>query len=749
MKPSHNPEYVLRIYDSNLNLLNVLEQVIAVIALTKPARLLNGVSLPGTICALCVNATVNATVNAINSSNGGGKMQPFNFAIGLGLILITSQAMAGKDWKLVEDVDAVLQTPVCRAETTMAKAKLPVELSLSFPKDPTLLPIVYVKITGLQNRSSNAQLRFAKKEFQPLFLLKEANSAQEPDIYWYAPKDLARLIEIIKNSGSLDIAFNPLAPAPVPVRFSLSGATDILDRAEKCLKAKELYPKDFLKALNQDSPFTGPLPAQITAGDVLDLTQKAYLDYQAGKLASAALVKLRAAMKPLTDKEATAQKVVNVKQSVLDATNKKLNEQQNLLADKEQELARFTTELPQLQNDKTLAEQDTAAKKAIYDPAKALLAPFEKDVSAKTQTLANAKKSVFTDQKRISSDKDDIETYRSRASRIRKEIPGLKSELSGAESTLSRAESDVNSYNVSWEAQRIRDSDFRYRNAQSDAESKRNEAQRYGSQASSDQGAVSSAQSALSSCQSQQPVKDCSNEQSALSRAESQLNSDRNQEQQAEWAASNADSDARRYASDDESQAQSKYNDLENIRNQAQSNVNSISSALSDDESELASIENSKLPRLQSDLQKAQAALPGLQQEQAAAEQGLTAAQQSLSNERLQIGFDQIEKNYQDSVAKVKLLGEQIVATSAGIKKDTKDITTLRPIVAKLVTTSAKETADRDASQSKLSAIQTQLSPQRAQEATAVAQVDEAKTKISEKRALYQAEVKALSPSAN
>ena len=106
-----------------------------------------------------------------------------------------ASAAAASAWKnFDEPADSVLATAACRALTSQAKSTLPIELSLVVPKEPSLLPIVYMKVTGLVNKAPWAMIRFAKKEFQPAFLIKPAAAPSDPDVYWYAPKDLSRLI---------------------------------------------------------------------------------------------------------------------------------------------------------------------------------------------------------------------------------------------------------------------------------------------------------------------------------------------------------------------------------------------------------------------------------------------------------------------------------------------------------------------------------------------------------------------------
>ena len=642
-----------------------------------------------------------------------------------------------KDWTNTEEVDAVLGTPVCRAQTVVAQTTVPVELSVVYPKDLTMVPVVYVKTMGLAAAESIAQIRFAKKEFQPMFLYKKSAAAGEPDIYWYAPKDLPRLVDMIAAAATLDVVLNPKAAQPVPVRISLKGSSATLKEVQKCALAKQL-PTEFLKFLNTKVTIEGEIPSGMTAVELQALVQKSYRDYLSGKDLSAALSKLRTSMKPLTSKEAVALKDLSGKQATLDKTTKKLVDTQAELARLNAEIAQFEKELAQAKIDKPIAEQDLATKKAAYDPLKAQMAPFEKDVAEKTKALKSAKSAVARGQQRIADAQSNISYLKNRASSLRSAIPGLKSEVSSAEWAVSRARSELNSFSYS----RERDSYMSrhgYSSAKSEYERHDREADRYESEARSAQSELSSAQSALSSCRASKPDANCSSQESAVNSAQSKYSSAQSSassaRSQASWAKSRMDS----IEDSAERHARSMQDDLESTLRRRQSELSSAESELSSAENELSAIVNSRLPSAQNELARAKAALPGLQQTQADAEAALAVSKQAEADKRKAIGIDPVEQAYHAAIAHLEKIVKLIADRTAGIAKSQKAAAKLPPVIAKLTAQVAKETKIRDDSKAKLEPIQEALKPQRGEEAALVAKLDEAKASLAKGRVVYQA----------
>lgn len=723
-------------------------------------------------------------------------------------VLASAPAIAASDWQLIEETDPLLQTPVCRAFTVKAKSALPVEMSISFPKDPTLLPILYMKIVGQPNHAATAQLRLAKKEFQPLFIYKAAGNPQEPDVYWYAPRDFKRVLDLVRAADSIDVAFDPSAQAPIAVRFSLGGSSAILEKVEKCVKSRTLLPEGFLKALNEKAPFGGQLPNPVDANAVLQLTQKAFKAYLEGKTAAQALSELRKAMKTLTDQEASAQRDVNRKQAALDVTMKSLNAKLTERQKLQDEVARLTHVLNQAQAEKPNAELDLAAKKAVYDPLKAQLAPFEKDVSEKSSRLRSARRDVDATENRIDEAERELQHLRSRASNLRSEISSLQQQLSSARSETSRAQSELNSYNYQWQRRRYMDQ-AGYDGVKRQADSYARDAQVAEGEARRASMDLSQAQNALRSCQAQpdpggpggghggpggghggpdqghggghggpgggmhgpggnpggpegrphggrdgdkgpnpgraifssvgRALADCSREQSAVNQAQGRYN-------EAQSRASGARAQANYYMSraddierDATRRADQELGELRDRYNRAASRESSLERELSSAESELSSIVNHRIPSTQNELATLRASLPGLKRVQAEAEQALANAKQALADKRQQIGFDPVEQAYLTAVARLERLKSDISESQDGIAKGNRAIAKLQPTITQLQQTVAKETAARDAAQTKLTAIQGQLAPQRQKEAVLVQQIETAKTNLANDRALFQA----------
>ena len=413
--------------------------------------------------------------------------------------LVALPAVAA-DWKAIEETDLVLQTAVCKASTTVTKTKLPVELSVVFPKDATLLPAVFLKISGSTQKAAWTLIRFAKKEFQPAFLIKAGASALEADIYWYAPKDLPKLLDLLTEGTTLDVVFDPKSVKPVPAQFSLNGSTAALDKAKKCAKRASL-PTEFLKVMSQQAPLIAAISSSVSAQDALVAIQKAYTDYLAGLKVSESIAQLRKAMKPLTDKEAVALKELAGKQAALDKTEKDLAKVEGEITTLESQIAEANSSIPQLESAKARAETTLAQRKAPYDAGKTQLRPFESDVDNRENIYDSARDAVSSTRSRISEYQSALSDLRSQASSLRGEISRLQSDLPYAEREEASTRTALNNFNERAEVEKYLREHYRYSSIRRDLHQKNQSLRPLQNELQRERAQLQQAESALASCQ--------------------------------------------------------------------------------------------------------------------------------------------------------------------------------------------------------------------------------------------------------
>jgi len=418
------------------------------------------------------------------------------------LVSVVVRNAAAADWTATDEMDAVLKGPSCRAATKVNKSNAPAEIVISVPKDKNLLPVVYLSFTGLSANPRFAQIRFAKNEYQPAYLLSAAPSAQEPDVYWYAPKDLPKLMDLVKSGQTLDVVFDAKSATPIPVRFSLSGSAAALKKITTCSARKDLLPAEFLKALHQQAPLDGSQADAVPVSEVLALTNAAYADYLSGKSVADSLAALRKAMKPLTDKEAKAVKAQADKQAAVDATSTSLRNNQTETTRLEAEVARSTEELNTVRGSLASAESDLAAKKISYDAGRAALAPLENDVRRRQSVLDEASNAVQQTKNDISRFQNHLRDLEAEASRTRDQVAELERSLSSARSEESSARAALGAFDERQEVESALRGNWRYTSLRQTLQEKHEELRRADGDVQSARRRLASAESDLNSCRS-------------------------------------------------------------------------------------------------------------------------------------------------------------------------------------------------------------------------------------------------------
>ena len=663
-----------------------------------------------------------------------------------------------KDWTLTEELDPILQTQVCKASTTVAKPvptpKPPtpappappsaIKLSLSFPKDFSSLPTITFEAKGQVARARTAMLRLATKEFQPLFLLKAAATADEADIYYYAPAALPRVLELIAAASTLDLVLDPKG-APVPVRVSLAGSSATIDLVEKCLKTKTLLPTEFLTALNQKFPFSGALPSEINGQVLMGVVDKAYKDYLSGKSLTASLAALRKAMKALAAQETEAAAVLKDKQARLERTAKALADRRAQAVAVDEQIARAKSDLERLEKESVVSHANLQAKKAVYDPVFAQIEPFQKDYRARKSILDEIDEAIESHKSQISNGERKVSALRSEASQLSRQIPDLDREISPLQSQRSRLDSDIASFNIDWEKRKILSSDWRY----NDLKRKEDELQRSSQEARREenqaQRRVMDLQSQLNACRARPAPQDCAPIENQLSQAQSAHSSAQSRERQIQSERESVQRDRDGIEVEAERKAISVREGLVQQRDRILSQLSDLEARKAHAETRLRLVLNSEIPSVESEINSSRNALPGLQSQRPSAQAASDAAKQRLADIRKQTDFDRIEGEYLAARDANQRILNAIENTRWEIANAERDRRTIATEIASLQTDLERKTAERDGAAQKLAAIQAQLAPQRQQEQAQQTQLDQAKQGLADGRALYQELYKKLS----
>ncbi|MGZ3713168.1 MAG: hypothetical protein ACXVBE_15495, partial [Bdellovibrionota bacterium] len=101
-------------------------------------------------------------------------------------------------WQSADESDAFLQSSVCRAFTQSTDSMEPVELSLTYPKDGKLLPMISLK-TKLA--PTLIAIKISKKETEYLFPIQAGATNADANLFWYAPLNFSRLESMVRDGN--------------------------------------------------------------------------------------------------------------------------------------------------------------------------------------------------------------------------------------------------------------------------------------------------------------------------------------------------------------------------------------------------------------------------------------------------------------------------------------------------------------------------------------------------------------------
>lgn len=649
------------------------------------------------------------------------------------------ELLASSDWQLSEEIDTQLQTPICRIFTGKTNSPDPTELSIQFPKDPRLLP--YISLKKKSPSSALISIKISDRESQNLFLWKAAASAEESNLFWYAPVKISALLEQIRAKNELEIFLDPKG-TPQSVKISLRGSSNALDQAAACLKNTK-FPKDFFALLNKEKANLVPDLGDRSVQVMVQAVQSAYDSYLNGQNINVALANLRKPVAPLLQKEARALKTTNEAKSAMDTAQTKSDAANKLLSDLQSAISNGKAELEALKTQKTAADQDLAAKLAVYQPLKAQMKPFEDKVKAANTEVRTLQNQISEDESTIANNQRRIRQLRNELSDISSAIPRLQSEVSRLESDLWRAESNMNSYDVSRETQKILDNDWSYRNLRSDLDNKRRDRDRSEWDFRDADRRADGAKRRLEDCR-RTPEANCSSQESEYQSADRERDNARRKMNSLDSDISWIQTQMNWKESSARSSAQSEYDSLRRIRDSIASDVNGKRSELNGLFNRQSEINNT-IPRLRREISDAENELPGLRTRLQTAQQNLQSATQEKDSFAQSIGFPAAEANYFAAKALAEKLVKDIASKTAEIAKSEKALPGAQKTAQSRLKGLERAKAEYVATLPALQKIQEQLKPFRIEEAKLLESLAIEEAKFKESQAKYQDLYKLLS----
>jgi chromosome segregation ATPase len=645
---------------------------------------------------------------------------------------------AASKWKNLEETDSVIQAPVCRALTQTQLGPDLVELSMAYPKDGKLLPMISLRT---KIAAPLVAVQIARNVTENFYLFKAASSNDAESIYWYAPVNVARFEQLVRGGSSLTFVLDPKG-TPAPVTVSLVGSTNALDAVAKCLKTVK-EPLDFYKLLNSQKDNLTPSLGDRSVAFLRQNVQAAFDAYLGGQGIAVEIAALRKASAPLLAKEASAQQVLKNSQAAFTSADTKLNMATALVAALTDKLAVSKATLLAFTTEKPLATADLAAKTATYLPLKAQMVPYEKAISDDTSKVKSITSLISQNEALIARNNRLIPQLEAESSSLRRQIPGLNSRVNSARSNYDDADYKYRHYDVNSEYNSRISSDAQYNWAKSDYENASRDMDRARGDVSREQSNVSQAESKLSSCKAGPNNPPCSSEQSEVSSAQQRLSSAQSTLSQAQWKQSSAQSTMQSRQNSVRSDVQGESDRLHRISNDAESEYNSAASDLSNAQNRIAEI-RSTIPQLHAQIDRATALLPQLHDQLTAAQATLASAVAARDAFSTQIGFGTAETAYLAATQHLKDTNAGIAQYTKEIPITTRDLAAAQKTIPGLTKTFTNTQAALAKATADLVPIEAQLAPYHEQLSVKQAALDAESVKFKTAQAVYQDLLKLL-----
>jgi chromosome segregation ATPase len=635
--------------------------------------------------------------------------------------------LADKHWQNAEETDPLLNTPVCRAFTQVSDNSEPVELSLAYPKDGKSLPMLTLR-TRLA--APLVTLKFSSRESEPLFLLQPASGPESQNVYWYAPVNFAHLEQFIRAKLSLEIYFGD-----VPVKISLSGSSNSVGDAKKCLGSVKV-PTDFFKLLNQKKAELTPDLGDRTAQVMWRSTEEAFQAYLAGQSIDEALAVVRKPYASMLRKETSAKKAFDSANASHEKASQQLADARQKVSSIEQSIADGKAKLAALEEEKPKAEADLAVKKAAYLPLKEQMKPYDDKVAGAEKSVKNTSSAIRSNEYTISHNRSEINDLNDERDRLNRSISGLESDVDRYRREYSDAESDYDRYDPESEKRKILDSDFSYRWARDDLQKAHREYEAAANEKRQLDSQQAQNRAALARCKSQ-PNANCSAEQSAVDATDRAQDQAKNKMSRAQSAISSAEWSIRNAESSAESKVRSEQDRLRSERDDWASKLQGAQNDLDNTHSRISWIDN-EIPDLRAEIRHAENALPGLKEKLTQSQAALEQAKTEREAFSQQIGFGAAEQAYEAADAHLDEVVKGIATAKKEIPALEKSLVKAQKEVPSLERSETRRKAELDKANAALQAIEQQLEPLHQQEAPLLADRQNEQDRFETNRAAYQ-----------
>jgi len=431
------------------------------------------------------------------------------------------QAQTFRDWKVVQETDAVLQVPVCRAYTqVVSNLPIPVELSLSFPTAFDKVPTMILKVPG-NSLILKAVVPLSSRESEDFLTFQAVSDPTQQDKLWYVPIQMEKLVDIIIGNNTLPLQFT-LANKEESGRISLTGSTAAMRQIATCLRVSEILPRKFFKELNTAAGSANLGPDQSVTQLMLYVDQ-AFTHFQEMAKTDADLAKLRQSMRPLVTQETDAQNKLNTAQANLDRATATMNATAEKIRNGELRLQQIPAEIQALQAQKPAADQLLAQKKAAFDPLRAERQRLQANIDSAQRDVSFAENAIDSRERLIRDNESKISNLQSEANRLDREVDSLQQELSRLERRKSELEADLASYNVELEKQKILQNNGRYQQLKNEKAGLPQQIRQKRQDLNQAQSRLQRAEAALRTCRGNVTNPTCDNEKQAVRQAENHV----------------------------------------------------------------------------------------------------------------------------------------------------------------------------------------------------------------------------------
>lgn len=668
-------------------------------------------------------------------------MKKLILAAAVSLIPTFVHAQNFRDWRVVQETDAVLQVPVCRAYTQVtSNLPIAVELSLSFPTAFDHPPIMILKVPG-NSQIQRAVVPFSSREIEDLLIFEAVTDPTQQDKLWYVPVQMEKMVDIIIGNNNLPLQF-VLANKEEAGRISLSGSAAAMNQIARCLRVDEILPTRFFKELNTEAG-QAPLGPDQSVGQLMKYVDQAFAHYRSIAKTEDDLKKLRATMRTLLSQEAEAQRGFNSAQAALDRATQAAGVTREKIRKGEERLQQIPGEVQTLQQQKTAAEQLMAQKKAAYDPLRQQAAPYERAVDQARSEVNSISREIRERESTISEGNAKIARLQNEARRLDGEIDDLDRQIGPLERKKSELETDLAAYNIEWEKQKILNNDWRYRNLKDERERIRRELPAKRGDLQRERQELNRAEAALRNCLSR-PNPQCAAEQAEVDRNRNSVNRLENEVRNLESRLSSVDRDLDRLEWDAQNEAARGRDRIADELRRVAGEVADKRSAKERAQDRAREINSFEIPGLQREVSQAQSQLPGLRRDLGQAQRELATAETDLQRWKTSVDFDRIEREFVDARKSVQQIGAAIAERQEEQAQITRNLPGWRSQLQREEREVTRLTAPRDTAKTKLDGIQAQLAPYRAQEKNLTDALAVLKPQYDELRALYQTLAKTL-----